>query len=57
MYDAIAPVVKGLGFDIWDIEYKKIGTSIKENKTNIYKASQGFSFLGYTYRVVNDKLL
>ena len=25
VYDAIAPVVKGLGFDIWDIEYKKIG--------------------------------
>ena len=36
-------------------ELKKLKLELN-NKTNIYKASQGFSFLGYTYRVVNDKL-
>lgn len=44
---------------IWrKIEEQINGLNLTTNsKSNIYKASKGFSFLGYTYKVINKKLL
>ena len=43
---------------IWkEIDIKIKDLKLKTNsKSNLYKASRGFSFLGYTYKVINNKL-